>query len=60
MKAIEVQAILSAVLRNKVKLSRNINDIKIENYFPPYKAAIDAGAMSVMTSFNELDGIPAT
>lgn len=29
-------------------------------YLPPYKAAIDAGAMSVMTSFNELDGVPAT
>jgi beta-glucosidase len=31
-----------------------------EIYFPPYKAAIDAGAATVMTSFNELDGIPAT
>lgn len=29
-------------------------------YLPPYKAAIDAGAGSVMTSFNELNGIPAT
>lgn len=29
-------------------------------YLPPYKAAIDAGAGSVMTSFNEIDGIPAT
>ncbi|MFB6455391.1 beta-glucosidase BglX [Chitinophaga sp. Hz27] len=29
-------------------------------YFPPYKAAVDAGAMTVMTSFNEVDGIPAT
>ncbi|MFZ6012639.1 MAG: glycoside hydrolase family 3 N-terminal domain-containing protein [Bacteroidota bacterium] len=31
-----------------------------ETYLPPYKAAIDAGAATVMTSFNELDGIPAT
>lgn len=31
-----------------------------DTYLPPYKAAIDAGAMSVMTSFNELDGVPAT
>lgn len=31
-----------------------------EVYLPPYKAAIDAGALSVMTSFNELDGVPAT
>lgn len=29
-------------------------------YLPPYKAAIDAGAGSVMTSFNEINGIPAT
>ena len=29
-------------------------------YFPPYKAAIDAGAGSVMSSFNEVDGIPAS
>jgi beta-glucosidase len=31
-----------------------------EVYLPPYKAAIDAGAMSVMSAFNELNGIPAT
>ncbi len=30
------------------------------NTFPPYKAAVDAGAGSVMASFNEVDGIPAT
>jgi beta-glucosidase len=29
-------------------------------YLPPYKAAVDAGVGSVMTSFNEVDGIPAT
>ncbi len=29
-------------------------------YLPPYKAAVDAGALSVMTSFNVVDGIPAT
>ncbi|HMJ70768.1 MAG TPA: glycoside hydrolase family 3 N-terminal domain-containing protein [Cyclobacteriaceae bacterium] len=31
-----------------------------EVYLPPYKAAVDAGAATVMTSFNELDGTPAT
>jgi len=31
-----------------------------EIYLPPFKAAVDAGAGSVMTSFNELNGIPAT
>lgn len=29
-------------------------------FFPPYQAAVDAGAASVMASFNEVDGIPAT
>src|SRR6186713_1867875 len=29
-------------------------------YLPPYKAALDAGAGSIMASFNEVDGIPAT
>ena len=29
-------------------------------YLPPYKGAVDAGAGSVMSSFNEVDGIPAT
>jgi len=32
----------------------------LETYLPPYKAAIDAGAMSVMSSFNEYDGVPAS
>lgn len=30
------------------------------DYFPPYKAAVDAGVGSVMASFNEIDGVPAT
>src|SRR5664279_2119961 len=29
-------------------------------YLPPYKGAVDAGAGSVMASFNEVDGVPAT
>lgn len=29
-------------------------------YFPPYKAAIDAGAGTVMASFNDVNGVPAT
>src|SRR5215204_3898338 len=42
---------------NTVDMSR----VKMYNeYLPPYKAAIDAGAGSVMTSFNEIDGIPAS
>lgn len=29
-------------------------------YLPPYKAAIDAGAATVMSSFNEVEGVPAS
>ena len=29
-------------------------------YFPPYKAAADAGAGSFMAAFNTVDGVPAT
>lgn len=29
-------------------------------YLAPYKAAVDAGVGSIMASFNEVDGIPAT
>lgn len=31
-----------------------------EVYFPPFKAAIDAGVSSVMASFNEISGVPST
>ena len=31
-----------------------------EVYLPPYKAAVDAGVLSVMSSFNELDAMPCT
>lgn len=29
-------------------------------YLPPYQAGIEAGALTVMTSFNDFDGIPAS
>ncbi|HTQ63566.1 MAG TPA: beta-glucosidase BglX [Puia sp.] len=42
---------------NTVDMSR----IKMYQYYlPPYKAAVDAGVGSIMSSFNEIDGIPAT
>ena len=42
---------------NRVDMSRT----KMFNeYLPPYKAAIDEGAASVMTSFNDIDGVPAS
>lgn len=31
-----------------------------ENFLPPFKAAIDAGALSVMTAYNSMDGVPCT
>ena len=42
---------------NTVDMSR----LRMYNeYLPPYKAAVDAGAGSVMASFNDIDGVPAT
>lgn len=39
----------------------DMSKVKMYNeYLPPYKAAVDAGVGSVMTSFNEIDGIPAS
>ncbi len=31
-----------------------------ENFLPPFKSAIDEGALSVMTSYNSIDGVPST
>jgi len=42
---------------NHVDMSR----IRMYNdYLPPYKAAVEEGVGSVMTSFNDVDGIPAS
>jgi beta-glucosidase len=42
---------------NTVDMSR----IRMYQYYlPPYKAAVEAGVGSIMSSFNEIDGIPAT
>lgn len=42
----------------------NTTDMSLDRmyneYLPPYKAAIDAGAGSVMASFNDINGVPAT
>ncbi len=42
---------------NTVDMSRNR---MFNEYLYPYKAAVEAGVGSVMASFNEVDGIPAT
>ena len=42
---------------NTVDMSR----IKMYQYYlPPYRAAVEAGVGSVMSSFNEINGVPAT
>ena len=42
---------------NTVDMSR----LQMYNYYlPPYRAAVEAGVGSVMSSFNEIDGVPAT
>ena len=42
---------------NTVDMSR----VRMYNqYLPPYKAAVEAGAGSIMSSFNLVDGVPAT
>ena len=39
----------------------NIPENELRNvWLPPFKAAVDAGVMSVMTSFSDLNGVPAT
>ncbi len=42
----------------------NTTDMSLDRmyneYLPPYKAALDAGAGSIMVSFNDINGIPAT
>ncbi|WP_198679983.1 beta-glucosidase BglX [Aureibaculum luteum] len=39
----------------------DMSKIRMYNeYLPPYKAAVDAGVGTVMASFNEIDGVPAT
>ena len=42
---------------NTVDMSRRAME---ETYLPPYQAAVAAGARTVMTAFNEIDGIPAS
>ena len=42
---------------NTVDMSR----LRMYNqYFPPYRAAVEAGTGSIMSSFNIVDGVPAT
>jgi beta-glucosidase len=42
---------------NSVDMSRNR---MYNEYLPPYKAAVDAGVATIMSSFNDVDGVPAS
>src|SRR5574344_1862545 len=54
-------ALYGAVESGKEYNTVDMSRVRMYNqYFPPYKAAIDAGVGSVMSSFNLVDGIPAT
>lgn len=49
-----------------VEAGREYNNVDVSRvalwnkYLPPYKAAVDAGAATVMNSFNVFDGVPAS
>lgn len=53
-------------LYGAVESGRDYNTVDMSRYrmyneyFPPYKAAVDAGAGSIMTSFNTINGVPST
>jgi beta-glucosidase len=53
-------------LYGAVEAGRDYNSVDMshqkmyEYYLPPYKAAVDAGVATIMTSFNDIDGVPAT
>jgi len=54
-------ALYGAVESGRDYNTTDMSRIRMYNeYFPPYKAAVDAGAGSIMSSFNEVDGLPAT
>ncbi len=39
----------------------DMSDVTLrQDYLPPYQAAIDAGAVTVMSAFNSLNGVPST
>ncbi|MVN23240.1 beta-glucosidase BglX [Mucilaginibacter arboris] len=54
-------ALYGAIEAGREYNTADMSHVQMYNdYFPPYKAAVDAGAGSVMASFNTVDGIPAT
>lgn len=54
-------ALYGATESGKDYCSVDMSRLRMYNqYLPPYKAAVEAGVGSVMSSFNIVDGIPAT
>ncbi|SIR42407.1 beta-glucosidase BglX [Maribacter ulvicola] len=54
-------ALYGAVEAGRDYNSVDMSKVKMYNqYLPPYQAAVNAGVGSAMTSFNDIDGIPAT
>lgn len=54
-------ALYGAVEAGRDYNSVDMSKVKMFNqYLPPYKAAVEAGVASAMTSFNDIDGIPAS
>ena len=61
MACVKHYALYGAVEAGRDYNTTDMSRLKMYNdYLPPYKAAVDAGCGTVMASFNEVDGIPAT
>jgi beta-glucosidase len=61
MACVKHYALYGAAEGGKDYNTTDMSRVAMHEYFlPPYKAAVDAGVGSVMSSFNEVEGIPAT
>jgi beta-glucosidase len=61
MACVKHMALYGAVEAGRDYNTTDMSRLRMYNeYLPSYKAAIKAGAGTVMTSFNEIDGIPAS
>ena len=61
MACVKHYALYGAVEAGREYNTTDMSYVRMFNeYLPPYKAAVDAGAGSIMASFNDVNGIPAT
>lgn len=50
----------SAVIGGRDKNGTDLDEWSLQNtHLPPFRAGVEAGAMTIMSAFNEIDGIPA-